>query len=119
MAYLPGLNPEQFLTCLAIDKNNNTSEFSITRSSTTIASLEDVGKYVKVGVYPNPVSEYFRFDSNELGEIKIFNNQGSLVRTFKLGENANYYVGDLPDGIYLVVPNSVSITDTYNLIILK
>lgn len=116
---IPGLDPEQFLTFLAIDANNNTSEFSITRNTNTIVGLEHVEKSVKAVVYPNPTSDYFQFDNSEAVGIKIYNNQGSLVRTFEVSENANYYVGDLPNGIYFAITDSANNSDTYNIVILR
>jgi hypothetical protein len=51
--------------------------------------------------YPNPVTNSFKIDSSlDIENVKLYNINGRLVKTFKA--NANYDVSNLAKGIYIV-----------------
>ena len=53
---LTGLIASDFLTTITIDQNNNTSEFSISRNTTTIASVVNHKILNEVMIFPNPTT---------------------------------------------------------------
>ncbi|HNQ68897.1 MAG TPA: T9SS type A sorting domain-containing protein [Bacteroidales bacterium] len=110
--YIVGLDPEQFLTCLAIDKDNNTSEFSITRSSTTIAYISGlVEDYYSI--FPNPANDFFSLSNNSFKLLQIIDNKGTIIKSFIYDISGNYFIGDLSSGLYIlkfVYENSVRLS---------
>jgi hypothetical protein len=58
---------------------------------------------VDIKVYPNPVVDNLRVsDNNDIDQVQIFNLVGKTVKSYDYLKGRNYYVGDLPKGIYLV-----------------
>ena len=57
-----------------------------------------------LSVYPNPATEYiFVQDNNDaVGEIQIINLIGKKVKLFTFSKGEQFYVADLPKGMYLV-----------------
>jgi hypothetical protein len=58
-------------------------------------------------VYPNPTKDAFALDAKsfDLGtavKINLYNVMGQRVRTFTVGKETTYQVGDLNDGMYFV-----------------
>lgn len=55
-------------------------------------------------VYPNPVVEFFMISENsdQTVGIAILNLTGKRVKYFEYVKGEQYYIGDLPKGIYLV-----------------
>lgn len=72
-------SPEGFITALAIDENNNTSEFSITRSSSTIAETPKFDNTTEFSVYPNPSSGIFYIKGNGEFAYEIFDLNSHLI----------------------------------------
>jgi hypothetical protein len=99
--YIPSLDPEQYLTCLAIDEENNTSEFSITRSSTTIAYSDSLINDCN-SIFPNPTNDYFSLCNNSFKLLQIIDNKGTVIKSFMSDISGNYFIGDLSSGLYLV-----------------
>lgn len=60
----------------------------------------------EIEVFPNPAHDYIHLNSKEIltGDcfIRIYNNLGSLVNSYKLSDKDNFYIGDLPSGFYLL-----------------
>jgi hypothetical protein len=53
-------------------------------------------------IYPNPTSDYFKLRSSEgVSTINLYNMLGRNIRTYQVGLGKNYYIGDLPAGMYL------------------
>lgn len=53
-------------------------------------------------IYPNPTSDYFKLRSSEgVSKINLYNMLGRNIRTYEVGLGKNYYIGDLPAGMYL------------------
>lgn len=55
-------------------------------------------------VYPNPVVEFFMISENsdQTVGVAILNLTGKRVKYFEYVKGEQYYIGDLPKGIYLV-----------------
>lgn len=113
------LDAEDFITALAIDADNNTSEFSITRSSVTIASLPceklESGSYI----YPNPTADHFRIFGETPDCIEVFDSNGSVVFLSTPKNNLDYDISELKSGIYFVKFVANNFIQTHKLIIIK
>jgi hypothetical protein len=58
---------------------------------------------IDIQVYPNPVVDYLHVSDNiSIERVKIFNLVGKAVKNYDYLKGRDYYVGDLPKGIYLV-----------------
>ncbi len=58
---------------------------------------------IDVKVFPNPVTDYLQLsDHNNIENVQIFNMVGKTVKNYDYLKGKNYYVGDLPKGIYLI-----------------
>ncbi len=57
-----------------------------------------------LSVFPNPATEYISVqDKNDVvGNVYIFNLVGKKVKDFEFVKGEQYYIGDLPKGMYLV-----------------
>lgn len=55
-------------------------------------------------VFPNPVIEFISVQDNvdAIGNVLVFNLLGKKIKSFEASKGENYYVGDLPKGVYLV-----------------
>lgn len=76
-----------------------TAAFSQARSS----SLSGAASVVELQVYPNPAVDYIQVSFNPtIRQVRMFNLAGRNVRTYNYMADEQYYVGDLPKGMYLV-----------------
>lgn len=76
-----------------------TAAFSQARSS----SLGGAASGVELQVYPNPAVDYIQVSFNPtIRQVRMFNLAGRNVRTYSYMADEQYYVGDLPKGMYLV-----------------
>lgn len=76
-----------------------TSAFSQARS----ASYGGAASSVELQVYPNPAVDYIQLSFNPIiRQVRMFNLAGRNVRTFNYMADEQYFVGDLPKGMYLV-----------------
>ena len=59
---------------------------------------------MELAVYPNPVMENITVQdqSDVVGQVLVFNLLGKKVKAFEASKGENYFVGDLPKGVYLV-----------------
>lgn len=59
---------------------------------------------MELSVYPNPVMENITVQdqADAVGQVLVFNLLGKKVKTFEASKGENYFVGDLPKGVYLV-----------------
>ncbi len=78
---LTGLAPTDFLTALAIDGSSNTSEFSIARNTTAIASIVNNSDYESRKVYPNPCHGTFTVFGKAIIGIEIADMEGRVIKT--------------------------------------
>ena len=78
---LSGLTASDFLTTLAIDPNNNTSEFSISRNTTTIATglvnLSDE----RILIFPNPTKGKFYVCGKRIDFIEVLDVKGQVIES--------------------------------------
>ena len=58
----------------------------------------------ELSVYPNPTTENIAVQDNAdaVGQIVVFNVLGKKVKLFEAAKGENYYVGDLPKGVYMI-----------------
>lgn len=61
-------------------------------------------KAPKIEVFPNPATTHISLtDVSGVKRIAVYNLVGRLLRVFEeVVEEKNYYIGDLPRGMYLV-----------------
>ena len=61
-------------------------------------------KSIKVQVFPNPTSSFFRIEekNNEVATIRLYNLLGKQMKTFDSKKTTDFYVNDLTSGLYLV-----------------
>lgn len=58
---------------------------------------------VDVKVFPNPVTTYFKVSkTSTINKVEVFNLTGRVVKKYNFINGREYFVGDLPKGIYLV-----------------
>ena len=58
---------------------------------------------IDIQVFPNPVADYLGVSHNDqIEKVQVFNLVGKTVKNFDYLKGRNYYLGDLPKGIYLV-----------------
>ena len=59
---------------------------------------------IDLKIYPNPAVDYISLTETQgVSEIKVFNLVGQSVKRFKIDyTDQQFYVGDLPKGMYLV-----------------
>ncbi len=60
---------------------------------------------MKVEVFPNPGSGYFKISIKEEGDFKIYNNAGQLVRAYyrlAAGSILDIDISNQPAGVYTV-----------------
>lgn len=59
---------------------------------------------IDLSVFPNPATEYISVqDKNEsVGFLSVFNLVGKKVKEFEFVKGEQYYIADLPKGMYLV-----------------
>lgn len=54
-------------------------------------------------IFPNPSDNFLNLSNmDNVDRLVVYNMVGRAVKNFKVEEGANYEVGNLPDGIYLV-----------------
>ncbi|MCB0663936.1 MAG: T9SS type A sorting domain-containing protein, partial [Saprospiraceae bacterium] len=64
-------------------------------------STKEVDKE-QIQIYPNPTSDYFKLRNVEgVRAIHLYNMLGRSIRNYEVGVGKNYYIGDLPAGMYL------------------
>ena len=85
------------------------SALSVSAQSGTgerMAMFERIDKQeeINVRIYPNPATSYIGLDNGRtVKHLVIYNVVGRRVKDFEVNRSdAQYYVGDLPSGMYLV-----------------
>lgn len=97
-----GLTPTDYLTTIAIDPNNNTSEFSITRSTISTASIPYFKTNESVKILPNPSNGTFTLELENLekGSIEIYNIIGEKIYQAEISNPKSIITLNEPQGIY-------------------
>ena len=69
----------------------------------TTTSVSDLEKD-NIKITPNPVSQFFKLKDNfsNVSNINIYNMTGRLIKNLDAIDSDEYYIGDLPNGVYLV-----------------
>jgi hypothetical protein len=69
----------------------------------TTTNVSDLEKE-NIKITPNPVSQYFKIKdaNNSVGAINIYNMTGRLIKNLDQSDSDEYFIGDLPSGLYLV-----------------
>ena len=58
---------------------------------------------VEIKVFPNPVVDHLEVtEVSKVGKLVVYNLVGRELKRFTVEDGKNYYVGDLPGGMYLV-----------------
>ena len=59
----------------------------------------------EIVIFPNPAKEYFRLKGESFidnSKIEVLNKYGEFVKSFTVTSGGQYYIGDLPKGLYFV-----------------
>jgi hypothetical protein len=58
----------------------------------------------ELAVYPNPATEFVSVQdqADAVGQLNVFNILGKKVKGFEASKGEQYFVGDLPKGVYLI-----------------
>ncbi|NRA49508.1 MAG: T9SS type A sorting domain-containing protein [Phaeodactylibacter sp.] len=91
------------------------ADFNFTASLPSSTSNLD---QTPLSVFPNPTADYFNIrGGNGIDRIVLFNVLGREMRSFNVAPGQRYYIGDLPNGLYLasMVDNSKGIVKTLRL----
>ncbi len=69
----------------------------------TTTAVSDLEKD-NIKITPNPVSQFFKLKDNfsNVSNINIYNMTGRLIKNLDAIDSDEYYIGDLPNGVYLV-----------------
>jgi len=98
-----GLTASDFLTTITIDPNNNTSEFSVARNTTTIASIDDYSNDKTINIYPNPSNGAFTIIGETITFVEIFDMKGMVIKKIKpLMVNPIVDITGVSNGVYIV-----------------
>jgi hypothetical protein len=78
-----------------------------TASGDFLISLTSAGSQVagesKLTVFPNPAHTYFQTNSIAgLKTVEVYNLTGGKMKTYDAHPQKQYFIGDLPEGMYLV-----------------
>jgi 1,4-alpha-glucan branching enzyme len=78
-------------------------EFRIYGNKQASLAIEDFEKGNAVGLYPNPVSNYFTLNVTAV-KVEIYAITGQLLKSFTTNENPDFQFGvsDLKSGLYIV-----------------
>ena len=69
--------------------NNNTAQASSQR--------------IDFRVFPNPATDYIQVSDNDIvQEVVVYNLVGRQVKSFSYSAGESFYIGNLPQGMYLV-----------------
>lgn len=99
---ISGLNNTDFLTSIATDQNNNSSEFSIARSQYQFAEIEETS-INSINIFPNPCSDILSISGKDIIRISLFDMQGKcLYSSAIINQEYNFDVSQYKCGIYLL-----------------
>lgn len=81
-----------------------TAAFFLLTMTGAFAQSSPSFKSIKIQVYPNPTTSFFRIDAKEakVTTIYLYNLIGKRVKTFDPTKGSDYYVDELSSGLYLV-----------------
>ena len=81
----------------------NAGQFFIYGNKLASLQVNDVELTKKIGLFPNPTSNYFTIDA-PTSKVEVYSLTGQLVKSFKsnLSSESQFEISDLNNGIYLV-----------------
>jgi hypothetical protein len=60
-------------------------------------------KGIDVQVYPNPATDYVKItDNSSVRQVAVFNLAGRQIKSYSYSIGEQYFIGDLPRGMYLI-----------------
>ncbi len=65
-------------------------------------SVKEVDSPNQLSVFPNPGSTGFQLSAVPDSDVRLYNNQGRLMATWKPSQDKTYPTEDLPSGIYFI-----------------
>ncbi len=65
-------------------------------------SVKEVDSPNQLSVFPNPGSTGFQLSAVPDSDVRLYNNQGRLMATWKHAQDKTYPVQDVPSGIYFI-----------------
>ena len=105
-----------FVSALATDANNNTSEFSVCQEVEVLTNTVEVNS-LHIKVYPKLASEFITVTSDELCNYTLSDEQGKIVKTGKTDNQKSILdVSDLNPGIYFITLNGISYVETQKIV---
>lgn len=105
-AYITGFNENDFFTTLAIDPENNTSEFSPTYGIGGFVSKENISVN-DFSIYPNPTDGKIKIDllSGQSSKVEIFDINGRRLQIMDVTGNSTIDLSNYKAGTYIVRAN--------------
>jgi len=78
--------------------------FALVLVGTATLTAQQSNSKPDLSIFPNPATEYISVKDNNdaIGFVSVFNLVGKKVKEFEFVKNEQYYVADLPKGMYLV-----------------
>lgn len=87
-------NPDDILDILTFDIRINAPDCDIT-------NVSELATENQIQIVPNPASDFIQIiGSQKVDFIEFYNSMGLLVRIFDSNLDNEYFVGDMPKGIY-------------------
>lgn len=103
--YPGGLDGRAKVELTLTDSADSTNTVSATydiRSEGVVTSTKNISR-PDIKIYPNPTAQYISItDATDVDKLIVYNIVGRPVKTFKATYENQYYVGQLPIGMYLV-----------------
>ncbi len=106
LAYITGFNENDFFTALAIDPENNTSEFSPTYGIGGFVSKENISVN-DFCIYPNPTNGKIKIElqSGQSSIVEIFDINGRRLQIMDVNGNSTIDLSNYKAGTYIVRAN--------------
>lgn len=97
-------------------------KFSYSELKSVNLSSLDSNKPTVFDLFPNPASEYFNIISNQpenLFEVKIYNEVGSIVRSFTMENRVRLDISDMKPSAYVIIIFDLTNGNQYQFTLIK
>lgn len=91
---------------IAIHPINGRQLFRIQPFSLRTSVDDDAALFTKVNVYPNPSSQEINIEGEAFNTAEIYNFSGHMVQKSSIGDSKRIAIGDLNNGVYIVILTS-------------
>lgn len=88
---------------------------TITVDPNYLATTETASE--KINIYPNPIKDFFTLKWKETPkQIVVYDLSGKPIKTLNANSNQQYYISDLPKGVYILMIEGASATHQFKVI---